>query len=158
MTVEALLKVISDEVGIKELTGKNDGVPSERYMGGRQEPWCAHFIAWAFRQIDLPLPGDVEPTKKRANPLASVAFMERVFKEAEWFYMEPKPGDVIFFTNRGLSDRGPGRHCGIVEHVDPVARRLVSIEGNVSNMVKRVTHSFASVRVSGYGRNPNLRR
>jgi hypothetical protein len=148
---QEVVKLANQYVGLKETTGNNDG-PIEIFTGGRKEPWCAHFSVHLYRSVGLAIPGDVVPDVKTGNPLASVSFLERVFKEHDWFYREPKPGDIIFFFTRGLSDSGPGRHCGIVESV---SKDLVyTIEGNLSNKVGKMTYKLDNPRISGYGRLP----
>src|SRR5690606_13711109 len=111
----SVLDIAQSQVGIREATGNNDGIPSERYSNGRKEPWCANFVAWTFRQSGNPLPGN-------QRRLASVQHMEDQMKAAgRWSPRDattPRPGDVIFFANRGDSDSGPGRHVGIVEKVE----------------------------------------
>ena len=46
------------QIGVREATGNNDGVPSERYSNGQKEPWCANFVSWCFRESGNPLPGN----------------------------------------------------------------------------------------------------
>ena len=46
---QQVVDLASSQVGIKEATGKNDGEPSVRYGGGREDPCGAHFVAWLFR-------------------------------------------------------------------------------------------------------------
>jgi hypothetical protein len=147
-----LLQIARNQIGVKEDTGNNDGEPVKRYAGGRSEPWCAHFVAWVLRNAGLKIPDDVIPTEKQANPLASVSHMEKIFKDHEWFYRQPMPGDIVFFASRGQSDVGRGRHCGIVEMVD--SKTFSTIEGNLSNAVRRKTHSLDNPQVTGFGRLP----
>ncbi len=154
LKLSRLLDIARKQVGVKEDTGNNDGEPSRRYAGGRQEPWCGHFVAWVFRNAGVRIPDDMIPTTKQHNPLASVSHMERVFKDRGWHYMEPMPGDVVFFASRGQSDEGPGRHVGIVEMVDAKTKTFSTIEGNLSNAVRRKTHSLNNPQVSGFGRMP----
>lgn len=150
--------IAQDEVGVKELSGSNDGVPSQRYMGGRKEPWCGHFIAWCFRKAGTPLPHDVpDVSPKKASPLAGVQFMEDMFKEKEWWFPNdgtktrlPEPGDIVFYGSRGQSDSGRGRHVGLIEKV--TKGKIETIEGNWSNAVKRNTVSLTSKRITGFGR------
>lgn len=145
---ERALNMARSQLGVREATGNNDGLPSQRYMNGRREPWCANFVAWSFRQTGNPLPGN-------QRSLASVQYMEDQMKaKNKWFRRgaaQPKPGDVIFFANRGASDKGPGRHVGIVEKVEN--GRVYTVEGNSGNGVKRRSYSVNDPRISGYGRN-----
>ncbi|MBL0320570.1 MAG: CHAP domain-containing protein [Alphaproteobacteria bacterium] len=147
-----LLKIASDQVGIKEQTGHNDGQSVFVFTGGRSEAWCAHFVVWCYRTAGKPIPGDVVPSVKKANPLASVSFLESIFKDHEWHYREPKVGDVVFFKTRGASDRGPGRHTGIVERVEGTV--IHTIEGNLSDSVRRTKHKLDDPRITGFGRMP----
>lgn len=142
------------QLGTAEATGKNDGAPAINYAGGRQEPWCAHFVAWCYREAGQPIPGDIVPSLKRANPLASVQHMERVFREHDWMLVDPAPGDVVFFRTRMKSDPNRyGRHCGIVETVSQY--EIGTVEGNTSNRVMRRKYARKSEAITGYGRIPD---
>ena len=143
-TGQKALEAARSQLGVREASGRNDGVPSQRYMNGRKEPWCANFVAWAFRQTGQELPGN-------QRSLASVQYMEDSMKKAGKFHTGvPAPGDIIFFKNRGRSDRGTGRHVGIVEKVENGF--VYTIEGNTSNAVRRRKYSLSEARISGYGR------
>lgn len=132
------------QLGVRERTNRNDGVPATRYSGGRREPWCANFVAWAHRKAGKPLPGN-------QRSLASVQYMEDQMKRAGKFHRgTPKPGDIIFFANRGGSDRGRGRHVGIVERV--ANGRVHTIEGNSGHRVRRRSYPLNAARITGYGR------
>ncbi|MBI5496511.1 MAG: peptidoglycan-binding protein [Deltaproteobacteria bacterium] len=144
---ERALASAQTQVGVREATGNNDGTPSQRYMNGRQEPWCANFVSWNFRQAGHPLPGN-------QRSLASVQYMEDQMKANNaWFRrgtQEPKPGDIIFFANRGASDAGNGRHVGMVERVEN--GKVYTVEGNSSDAVRRRSYDLNNARISGYGR------
>lgn len=147
------IAIALNEIGVKEEPkGSNTGPRIDLYTGGRAEPYCAHFVSWCFREAGKDLPGDVPPTKKRANPLASVAHMERVFGEHGWLVREPQPGDVVFYANRGLSDRGPGRHVGLVISVDQ--KSITTVEANWSDAVVKRIVSRLDPRIVQYGRRP----
>lgn len=150
--VLAIARAQLDE-GVAESDGENMGEPSRRYMGGRCEPWCAWFVAYCFREAGAPLPGDWPPDG-RANPLASVAFMERLFGEHGWLVQKPMRGDVVFFVSRDGSDSGPGRHVGLVERVALTTIDVLS--GNTGDAVRRTTYRALTLpqRVTSYGRRP----
>lgn len=152
---QKIVELAQAQIGIKEATGKNDGVPSEKFAGGRREAWCAHFVAWLYRECGKPLPGDVMPTKTRANPIASVKAMHTQCARAKLLVENPEPGDVIFFNSRGDSDAGNGWHVGIVESTDAVG--VNTIEGNSANGVyrrryKRDGDNRLSGRIVGFAR------
>ncbi len=138
------LRAAQSQVGVREATGCNDGLPAQRYAGGRKEPWCADFVSWSFRQTGHPLPGN-------QRRLAGVSYMETKMKQEGKFHRgTPQPGDVIFFQNRMASDRGTGRHVGIVEKVEN--GRVFTIEGNSGNAVRRRSYRLDAARITGYGR------
>jgi len=153
-----VLDVIRGELGVSEATGRNDGIPQERYSQGRKDPWCAHFVAWAFRQTGAPLPGDRPLSQNQNLALGSVQHMEDQMRAAGTLVpggkdATPQPGDVIFFASRGRSDSGSGRHVGIVEKVEN--GRVHTIEGNSSNSVRRRSYPLDHYNIANYGR-PSL--
>lgn len=139
--------------GVCEATRHNDGFV-DRYTGGRHEPWCAHFLAYLFRECGAPIPGDVVPSPTVANPLAGVSYMEWVFQEHGWCVMHPQPGDLAFFIGRGSSDPGKGRHVGLIETVD--GTRITTIEANENDGVRRERYSLAFLMslTKSFGRRP----
>jgi hypothetical protein len=155
-------------IGVREATGNNDGPDVDVFTGGRREPWCAHFVAWCFRMAGKPLPGDVVPTPTRANPIASVATMERRLKAAcldekrgdgVWASnatvngkrRATSPSEVVFFKSRVASDPGRGRHVGIVERYNAATETVHTIEGNTANGVRRRAYHVDDTRIAGYG-------
>lgn len=139
------------QLGVREATGRNDGVPAERYNHGEAKAWCATFVAWCFAQAGCPLPGN-------QYRLASVQCMEDELRDVGLCWPRetflPDAGDIVFFDSRGQSDRGTGRHVGIVELV--TTRRsgstLWTIEGNSSNAVRRRQYNASDKYVTGYAR------
>lgn len=155
MTLPLHLAIALNEVGVtEEPKGSNRGERVDLYTGGRAEPYCAHFVAWCFRESKTPIPGDVPPNTKRANPLASVAHMERVFAEHGWLVKEPKVGDVVFYRNRGQSDPGRGRHVGLVLGVDK--DYIETVEANWSDAVVKRRLLRSDPRIANYGRRPAI--
>ncbi|MBN2359559.1 MAG: CHAP domain-containing protein [Deltaproteobacteria bacterium] len=135
------LEAAKSQIGVREASGNNDGLPSQRYAGGRQEPWCADFVSWCFRQTGQPLPGN-------QRSLASTSYMENQMKNQGKYFARsqgaPKPGDIIFFGDPGTC------HVGIVERV--ANGKVYTVEGNTSNQVARRSYDLNSSRIRGYGR------
>lgn len=159
VTGGSVTAIALQQKGIKELTGHNDGADIAKFTGGRQEPWCAHYVAWVFRSAGKPIPGDVVPTPTRANPLASVSFMQSVFEQHGWMVKDPQPGDVVFFKVRGASDAGSGKHVGIVTAVSPPVAgatkwTVSTVEGNMGDKVGTATYPIDSPLFLGFGRRP----
>jgi cell wall-associated NlpC family hydrolase len=148
------VQVASSQIGVREATGNNDGIPSQRYAHGRNVPWCAYFVDYSFKKAGVQIPG-------KTMAKGSVQYMEDQVKKAaretpdKWAYVnsgagQPQKGDIIFFKNRGDSDRGGGRHVGIVDRVEN--GRVYTIEGNSSNGVRKRSYPMNHPRVAGYGR------
>jgi len=141
---EDLIRAARHQVGFAEDPPRsNSGPHVDLYTGGRKEPWCGHFISWLFRVLGQPLPGDIAPSPKQHNPLASIAHMRRVFMEHEWYYREPKPGDVVFYRPT---------HAGIVVGVSNT--HIETVEGNWSDRVALREVSRKDPRIAGFGRPP----
>lgn len=144
-------------IGLKE-TGPNQGPPVERFAGGRQEPYCAHFIATLFRCAGHALPGDIAPTKTQHNPIARCQTMWERFVEAGWTVDENAPllpGDVGFMNQRGDSDAGEGWHVFLVTASS--ADLVQCISGNWGKPfggIKRHAMRRSDYRVVGFARVP----
>ncbi len=147
MHAQRIIEIAQSQVGVSESTGHNDGIPAYRYSRGRLIPWCATFAVWVYAQAGLKIKGN-------KWLLPSVQYLEDTFKKhhswssPQWYI--PQLGDIVFFSNRGSSDAGKGRHCGIVEWCD-YPNKLGTIEGNISNSVQRRTYNIDNNRISGYG-------
>lgn len=105
--------------------------------------WCTSFVAWCFWRIL----GNAEA--KRVLCLtgdygAGCTQWASYYKAAGRLFKTPQVGDQYF--QKG-SDGTPC-HTGIVESVN--GNSFVTIEGNASNMVKRVTRNVSSAY--GFGR------
>jgi len=137
-------------LGITEKTGHNDGVPAELFMDGDKLPWCAGFVLHCFKRAWH------DSIRGSRWKLRNVKAMYKEMKRQEYFIgrnVLPKRNDIIFFNNRGDSDAGKGWHVGIVEKTD--GRRIFTIEGNLSNMVKRASHAVGDTSIVGYARPSN---
>lgn len=150
------LDVAVTQLGVKEDSGANDGIPATRYNRGDKLPWCASFALYCNAQSTDP---KVATTNAEFYLFRSVAAFEAEMKRRGWWLdptRAPQPNDFVFFGDRGHSDAGTGRHMGIVESF--TAPKLTSIEGNWSNAVCRVVHDLAKPaevqRITGFARFP----
>jgi hypothetical protein len=54
---DRVARIYSAEIGVRELTGKNDGPRVEEYLAscGRKkgDAWCAAFVTWVFKQAGI---------------------------------------------------------------------------------------------------------
>jgi hypothetical protein len=159
--VESLLAIASAEVGVSEdaapdedLAGRiaayrsavTDGCDEDR----RPEPWCADFVSWCYAQAGHPIGPNGRGCRSCAvlwEWLKDEAAAEPPNLQA-WMQGDqlPQPGDLVIFDENGndLPD-----HTGLVESVKADGN-IVSIEGNYSNSVSRVSRGLS--KVMGYGR------
>jgi hypothetical protein len=152
------IDVARTQLDVVELTGRNDGIPAERYMRGDKLAWCAGFVLWCYDESDDPdIWDDFNPeTVKDARrywELRAVTTMMQWAHEMGVFVERnvlPAENDVIFYGNRSGSDRGYGKHTGIVEKVD--ATHIHTIEGNLRDRVRRRRVRIGHKDIAGFAR------
>ncbi len=139
-----VLDIARGELGVREATGNNDGVPAQRYSNGQNEPWCANFVSWTFRQAGLDLPGNQDAIGSCDTMARELASRGALFRKGEG---TPQPGDIIFF---GVP--GDLTHVGIVQRVEN--GQVYTVEGNSGNRVAERSYPLDSPRIMSYGRWP----
>ncbi|HYC27613.1 MAG TPA: CHAP domain-containing protein [Chitinophagaceae bacterium] len=84
-------EVYTSQIGVRELTGKNDGVQVQAYLKtvglGKGYAWCAAFVKWCFLQVGIKTPTNGMAASFH-NPKRLVYFKSR-------FLHDPQPGDVF---------------------------------------------------------------
>ena len=111
-----LVDIAKAELGVRELTGHNDGLRVSIYLNTVKlkvgQPWCAAFISWVFQQA-----GEAYPRSGWSPDL----FIPKVRSK------EPLPGNLmgIWFANLNRI-----AHVGLVEKRE--SDWVLSIEGNTN--------------------------
>lgn len=124
-------------------SGNTDGskywkfTTGREFVNGDETPWCACFVSWCAEQNGL-IDSGLFPRS------ASVAAYRNFFKQKNQ-YVEaggytPKAGDLIVF--------GADEHIGIVQYSE--GDRVVTIEGNTSDMVHERSYHLGSRYITGY--------
>ena len=117
---QAIVKIAESQIGVRELTGRNDGVAVKQYLNsvGLDEgfAWCAAFVSWVHDQAG------VTGAKSAWSP--SWLPRDRLVKNA-------KPGDVfgIYFSSKKRI-----AHVGIIE---VPGATTITIEGNTNEAGSR---------------------
>jgi hypothetical protein len=153
-----IVEVARTQLGVHEATGRNDGIPAERYMRGDKLAWCAGFVLYCIDRSSSAHKASfslhpVYYACRAVSGFVEVAKTLGLYRPRDGY--TPKPGDVIFFAN-ATSDVGrPGNHVGIVEDVDVhqgdgKGERVHTIEGNTSNKVARRDYAVDDTRILGY--------
>lgn len=140
-TAAQALSNATSQIGVRELTGHNDGAEIAKYRNGvdNHASWCASFVSWCYKG------NNVFGYQASVGGIMSVAKQKGLYS-AKGTYT-PKAGDVMIQKN-GAS------HTGIVESVDADGT-IHTIEGNSSNQVKRCTYKKGSRgynQISGFVR------
>jgi len=149
--------VAETQIGITEATGHNDGVPADRYMRGDRLAWCAGFVIYCYDVSDWP---SLYMNTAGYYRLRNVQAMEDEMKERGCFYGAALanivwPGDVVFYRSRGKSDKGAGRHVGLVvgvDYDDGKVAAIKTIEGNLSDSVTRRRLKPTDQQIAGFAR------
>lgn len=116
---ESVRKVFMEQVGVRELTGNNDGVQVERYLKtcglDAGAPWCAAFVNWVFWQCGI------------AGPEKLPAYCPSWFKQEVPENSPPQPGDVfgIYYPARRRI-----AHMGFIAEYG--MQYTVTVEGNTT--------------------------
>lgn len=131
----ALPDVYLRELGVRELSGRNDGPRVEAYLAyvglAKGNPWCAAFVCWSLHEAGMANPRsgwspDLFPQRRicwqrssSCKPLAAKVAL-------------PKRGDVfgIYFP-----DKGRIAHVGFVD--DWGDKYVVTVEGNTNEAGSR---------------------
>lgn len=152
------IDVALTQLDVFEATGKNDGIPAERYMRGDKLAWCAGFVLWCYDTSDDPDIWDdfndaTKNDERRYWGLRAVKNMVKWAHEMKVFIepnVVPAPNDVILYGSRAGSDAGPGKHTGIVHYVD--GNWVHTVEGNLSDRVKQRKVKHGRSDIIGYAR------
>lgn len=123
--INEVVALMASQVGVKEATGKNDGVEVEQYLKavglGKGFAWCQAFVFWAFHKASVKL-GIPNPAPKTAGVLDN-------WNKSKQYQVpkgqRPQVGDIF------VMDFGKGAgHTGIV--TDVIGTKIYTIEGNTS--------------------------
>lgn len=123
MTVNDVLTVARNEIGVKESPANSNNVKYNTWFWGREVSgsewaWCMAFVQWCFNKAGKALPFRTGSCTEMRN------YAKRV---GRYYTKNFKPGDVILFQfdNDPMAD-----HTGICESVS--GNYITCIEGNTS--------------------------
>lgn len=117
------------EIGVRELTGRNDGARVEEYLRttglSKGHPWCAAFVAWSFAQCNIPTVNSA--WSPSWFPPARTVYTRGENKGYQW-----RAGDVfgIYFRRRGRV-----AHVGFIDGAR--GSYYITVEGNTNGQGSR---------------------
>lgn len=124
-----LVMAYTSQIGVRELTGNNDGVQVQAYLRtvglGKGYAWCAAYVKWCLIQAGIPntLNGMALSAHNKNN---LVLYQKRFYKPAE-------PGDVFTLYYTSLKRIG---HTGFF-HRQINSSIYESVEGNTNEAGSR---------------------
>jgi hypothetical protein len=128
--------VYTSQIGVRELSGHNDGVVVEKYLAStgfkKGNAWCAAFITWSFEQASNEMKINIRTPKSAWAP--------------SWF----PPDNVIYYKGKftkhipdkadvfGIYYAKDNRigHVGFID-VWPDGDYVITVEGNTNNAGSR---------------------
>lgn len=118
----------SSQLGVRELTGNNDGVQVEKYLNyvwlKKGKPWCASYVSWSFGQNGI----------KKARSGGCVQLMEqgKVIYRNSKIIETPQYADVFFIY---YAEKGRVAHTGFIDKwTDDF---VITVEGNTNGAGSR---------------------
>ncbi|CAB4194187.1 TIGR02594, TIGR02594 family protein [uncultured Caudovirales phage] len=126
-TPNKVLAIAKKEVDGNYKEGNNNDTKYGKWYGINNQPWCAIFVSYCFR--DSHLLDSIQTKHGFHNCTAGLDHFRKLGQ-----LVEPKdaqPGDIVFFNFDG--NPATAEHVGIV-YVNQIDKQnLVTFEGNTSN-------------------------
>ena len=122
-----------------QLGNKDESEYVKMFQESEGTPWCSEFVAWCADQCGYTDAGIIP---KFADAESGVAWFKKngQFKDRSY---TPKAGDIIFVGGDSPT------HTAMV--VDVKDGKILTIEGNVGDEVKRGSYDIGSSRIYGFG-------
>jgi hypothetical protein len=125
---DGIRKTYTSKLGVRERSGRNDGVEVESYLSyvwlKPGQPWCAAFVSWTMGQNSI----------KRARSGGCVALMEQgrtIFIKDKTAQI-PQYGDVFFIY---FPEKKRVAHTGFVDQWGETM--VITVEGNTNEAGSR---------------------
>lgn len=125
---EQIAKRYTAQIGVRELTGNNDGKSVEvylKYVGlSKGNPWCAAFVSWTYGQYGV----------KKARSGGCVQLMEQgitIYKSGKVKEL-PQKADAFFIW---FAEKNRVAHTGFVDKWDE--EWITTVEGNTNQAGSR---------------------
>ncbi|MCY1527801.1 hypothetical protein D9M68_628840 [compost metagenome] len=125
---QEIQRTYTNQIGVRELTGRNDGKEVETYLSyvwlKKGQPWCAAFVSWSFGQNGV----------RSARSGGCVQLMEqgRTIYRAGKAIENPKKADVFFIY---FAEKGRVAHTGFIDKWSD--EWVDAVEGNTNQAGSR---------------------
>lgn len=140
VVLEKIDGVYTSQIGMRELTGHNDGVMVEQYLAVTGFPkgnaWCAAFISWTFERAASELKVAIKTPKSAWSPSwfppGKVIYTKSVVTVP--LKVLPQRADVFGIYFPKLNRIG---HVGFIDEWPPHDNYAITVEGNTNNAGSR---------------------
>jgi len=124
-------KIYTAEIGVRELTGHNDGERVEMYLASchlkKGQPWCAAFVCWTFKKAGV---------KAIVSGYSPNWFNSKyvIWKKGGKNNRTPGPADVggLYFANKGRI-----AHTFFIDEWKQGSSNVITVEGNTNEAGSR---------------------
>ena len=124
--VTEVQKIYNAEIGVRELTGHNDGVRVEEYLHScglqKGQPWCAAFVCWTFKQAKV---------KAIVSGYSPNWFTPKyvIYSRGGKHNLTPQTADVggLYFA-----DKGRIAHTFFIDQWPAESSTTITVEGNTN--------------------------
>lgn len=123
-------EIYTAELGVRELSGRNDGERVEMYLQSvghkKGAPWCAAFVSWVYQEADIKAPRSA--WSPAWFPISNTVYIRRASKNKT-----PDSGDVfgIYFQNLKRI-----AHVGFIDEWQS-GSVAITVEGNTNEAGSR---------------------
>lgn len=124
-------KIYISQIGVRELTGHNDGKQVEEFLAScnlkRGEPWCAAFVCWTFKKAGV---------KAIVSGYSPNWFTSKyvIWTRGAKNNFTPQPSDVggLYFANKGRI-----AHTFFIDSWPSGSSTAITVEGNTNEAGSR---------------------
>jgi hypothetical protein len=125
---ENIRNTYQSQIGVRELTGRNDGVAVSRYLSyvwlKPGNPWCAAFVSWTLGQNGI--------SKARSGGCVQLMEQGRIIYRSNRTIQIPQTGDVFFIY---FPEKKRVAHTGFVDQWGQTS--VLTVEGNTNEAGSR---------------------
>lgn len=128
---DIVVETYKGEIGVRELSGKNDGERVEMYLASvghkKGAPWCAAFVSWVFQKAK------VSAVKSAWSP-AWFPGEKTIYIRARSENKIPERADVFGLWFQNLNRVA---HVGFVDDWQTTTSFVMTVEGNTNDAGSR---------------------
>lgn len=135
--VEKVARVYTSQIGVRELTGRNDGVQVEAYLAvtgfKKGNAWCAAFVAWTLEQTASDLNVLIKHPKSAWSP-SWFPTLKTIYIKGALKNQLPGKADVFGIYYTKVSRIG---HVGFIDKWPANEDFTITVEGNTNSAGSR---------------------